>query len=60
MNQCVTLGILKGMKKNAVSISVAFSLDVLIRNESRSSEECKNKKPFKIILHIRRVTSLQS
>ena len=60
MIQCVTLGIPKGMKKNVISISIAFCLDVLIRNESITSEECKTEKPFEIILYVGRVTSLQS
>ena len=42
MIQCETLGIPKGMK-NAVSISVAFCLDFLIRNENITSEECQTK-----------------
>ena len=46
--------------KIAVSISTAFCLDFLIRNENRTSEECKTKKPFEIILHVGQVTSLQS
>ena len=37
--------------KNAVSISIAFCLDFLIRKENITSEECK-KKPFEIILHV--------
>ena len=40
----VTLGIPKGMK-NTVSISFAFTIDILIRNENR-------KKLFEIILHV--------
>ena len=44
--QCATLGIPKGMK-NAVSISIAFCLDVLIRNENITSEECKTKNRLK-------------
>ena len=38
MIQCATLGIPKGMK-NAVSISIAFCLDLLIRNENITSED---------------------
>ena len=57
MIQCATLGISKGMK-NAVSTSIAFCLDFLIRNDNIISEECKTKKPFEIILHVGRVTSL--
>ena len=45
----------QGNEKNAVSISIAFCLDFLIRNENITSEECK--KTFETIL---RVTSLQS
>ena len=47
--QHVTLGIPKGMK-NAASISIAFSLDFLIKNENIIFEECKTKKLFEIIL----------
>ena len=50
----------QGDEQNAISISIAFCLDVLIRNENITSEECKTKKPFEIILHVGRVTSLQS
>ena len=51
----------QGNEKNAISISIAFCLDFFIRNENITSEECKqNKKPFEIILHVGRVTSLQS
>ena len=49
--QYATLGIPKGMKKS-VSISSAFSLDVLIRNEGIISKETENKKLFAIILHV--------
>ena len=42
MIQSATLGIPKGMK-NAVSISIAFCLDFLIRNQNIASEECKAK-----------------
>ena len=59
MIQCATLGIPKGMK-NAVSISIAFCFDFLIRNEDITSEEFKTNKPFEIILHVERATSLQS
>ena len=51
-----SLGIPKGIK-NAVYISIAFCLDFLIRNENITSEECKTKNRFEIILH---VTDLQS
>ena len=44
MIQCATLGIPKGMK-NAISISIAFCLDFLIRNENITSEKCKRKTP---------------
>ena len=50
----------QGDEKNAVSISIAFCLDLLIRNENITSEECKTKNRFEIILHAGRVTSLQS
>ena len=59
MIQCATLGIPKGMK-NAISVSIAFCIAFLIRNKNVTSEECKTKKPFEIILHVGRVTSLQS
>ena len=47
----------QGNEKNAISISIAFSIS--IRNENITSEECE-KKPFEIILHVGRVTSFQS
>ena len=47
-------------EKNAIFISTAFCLDFLIRNENITCEECKTKKLFNIILHLGRVTSLQS
>ena len=50
----------QGNEKNAFSISIAFCVDFLIRNENITSEECKTKNRFEIILHLRRVTSLQS
>ena len=50
----------QGGWKNAISISIAFRLDFLIRNEDITSEECKTKKTFEITLHVGRVTSLQS
>ena len=59
MVQCATLSIPKGMK-NAVFISIAFCLDFLIRNENITSEVCKTKKLFEMLLHVGRVTSLQS
>ena len=43
---CYPLGIPKGMK-NAISISVAFSTDILIRNEDITSEERKTKNHLK-------------
>ena len=42
----------QGNKRNAVSNSIAFCLDFLIRNENITSEECKTKIPFEIILHV--------
>ena len=48
MIQCATLGMPKGMK-NAISISIAFCLDFLIRNENITSEECKTKNRLKNI-----------
>ena len=59
MIQCASLVIPKGMK-NAVSISIAFSLDFLTRNKKYNFRRMQNKKPFEIILHVDRVTSLQS
>ena len=44
--QCATHRILKGIK-NAVSISIAFSFDFLIRNENIISEEHKIKSRLK-------------
>ena len=58
MIQCTTLGIPKEMK-TAISISIAFCLDFLIRNGNITSEGCKTKKPFEIILHVGRVTKLE-
>ena len=55
--QCATLGIPKGMKK-CNFLSIVFCLDFLIRNENITSEECKEK-PFEIISHVGRFTSLQ-
>ena len=49
----------QGDEKNGISISIAFRLDFLIRNENITSEECKTKLS-EIILHVGRVTSLQS
>ena len=46
MIQCVTLGIPKGMQ-NAVSISIAFCLDFLKRNENITFEECETKNRLK-------------
>ena len=48
----------QGMK-NAISISIAFCHDFLIRNEN-NFRGMQNKKPFEIILHVGRVTSFQS
>ena len=42
MIQCATFGIPKWMK-SAVSISIVFCLDFLIRNENITSEECRTK-----------------
>ena len=41
-DQCATLGIATGMK-NAISISITFCLDCLIRNKNITFEECKTK-----------------
>ena len=40
ITKCVTLWIPKGMK-NAISISFAFTVDILIRNENIGSNEHK-------------------
>ena len=37
----------QGDEKNAISISIAFCLDFLIRNENISSEECKTRNRLK-------------
>ena len=37
----------QGDETNAVSISIAFCLDLLIRNENITSEECKTKNRLK-------------
>ena len=37
----------QGDEENAVSISIAFCLDVLIRKENITSEECKAKDRLK-------------
>ena len=57
MIPCASLAIPKGMKN---AISVAFHLYCLIGNENITSKKCKTKKLFEIILHVGRVTSLQS
>ena len=44
--QHATLGIPKGMK-NAVSISIAFRVDILFRNENIISKEHKTKNRLK-------------
>ena len=41
--QRATLLISKGMKKIAISIPIAFSIDTLLRNENIISEERKSK-----------------
>ena len=46
-------------KKMQFLFLLPFCLDILIRNENITSEECK-KTPFEIILHVGRVTSLQN
>ena len=42
-----TLGIQKGMKKIAISIHIAFRVDVLIRNENIISKKYNTKNPLK-------------
>ena len=37
----------QGDEKNPVSISIAFCLDFLIRNQNITSEECKTKNRLK-------------
>ena len=37
----------QGNKKNAISISIAFSIDILIRNENITSQERKIKNCLK-------------
>ena len=37
----------QGDEKNAISISIAFCLDFLIRKENITFEECKTKKSLK-------------
>ena len=37
----------QGDEKNAVSVSIAFCLDFLIRNKNITSEECKTKNRLK-------------
>ena len=59
MIQCATPGIPKGMKMQFPFL-FAFCLHFLIRNENITSEECKTKEPFEIILLAGCVTSLQS
>ena len=41
--QCGTLVIPKEIKKNAVSIYIVSSVEIFIRNENITSEECKTK-----------------
>ena len=50
----------QGDEKDAVSISIAFCIDFLIRNENITSDECKTKKPFAIVFYVGRVTNLPS
>ena len=42
----VNLVIPEGMKKSRISISIAFSIDILIRDENIISEKHKTKKTF--------------
>ena len=39
-------------KRNAISISIAFSIDFLIRKENISSDERKTKNRLRIIMHV--------
>ena len=50
----------QGDEKMQFLFLLIFALTFFIRNENITSEECKTKKPFQIILHVWRVTSLQS
>ena len=56
MIQYATLGIPKGMKNE---ISITFYLEILVKNENITCG-MQNEKPFEIILHVGRVTILQS
>ena len=47
MIRCAILGIPQENEKNAISISIAFCLDFLIRNENITSEKCKTKNRLK-------------
>ena len=49
--QRAILGIPKGMKVSS-SISIAFSVEILTRNENIMSEEHKTKNLFDIMLHV--------
>ena len=40
----------QGMKKNTVSIYIAFSIGILIRSKNITSQEYKTEKPFEIIV----------
>ena len=50
----------KGNDKIQFLFLLLFTLTFLIRNESMNIRGMQNKKPFEIILHVGRVTSLQS
>ena len=50
----------QGIERNAVSISIAFCLDFFDQKWKYNFRGIQNKKPFEIILHVGRVTSLRS
>ena len=50
----------QGNGKCSFHFYCSFSLTFFIRNVSIISKECKTKKQFEIMLHVGRVTSLQS
>ena len=60
MIQCATLEIPKGMKKMQFQFLLLFALTFLTRNKKYNFRGMQNKKPSEIILHVGRVTSLQS
>ena len=59
MIQCATLGIPKETKKNAIFFLLRFAL-TFWSEMKYNFRGMQNRKPFEIILHVGRVTSLQS